>query len=127
MLVARPSQEVCEHLKRLEMSLHTVEVRSDQARLGGLLHDEFVEFGRSGKIYSKCVVLEEFQDYSQPFDIVSRDYQFAEIGAKAVLVTYRSAHLDSNRNEHRHSLRSSIWQKTEQGWVMRFHQGTAID
>lgn len=122
-----PSQELCEHLKRLETSLHTVAVRSDQARLGDLLHDEFVEFGRSGKVYSKRDVLQEFQDYSQPFDIVSRDFQFAQLGENAVLVTYRSAHLDSNRKEHRQSLRSSIWQKADRGWVMRFHQGTAVD
>lgn len=121
------SQELCEHLKRLEVSLHTIDVRSDKIRLSSLLHDEFVEFGRSGKVYSKRDVLEEFQDYSQPFDIVSRDFQFAELGENAVLVTYRSAHLDSNRKEHRHSLRSSIWQKTESGWVMRFHQGTPVD
>ncbi len=45
------------HLRDLEVALHQPEVRSDASRLDELLHDSFVEFGRSGRSYSKADLL----------------------------------------------------------------------
>ena len=103
-----------------------MEVRSNRDLIDKLLHDDFVEFGRSGKAYDKSQILKELQDFKGTLEISSSDFEFKLIDEAVVLVTYKSAHLNSSNEETRHSLRSSIWQKTEQGWQMRFHQGTAF-
>jgi hypothetical protein len=43
------------------------------------------------------------------------------------LLTYKSAHVDANGELSRHTLRSSLWQKMESRWQMRFHQATPTD
>jgi len=37
---------------------------------------------------------------------------------------YTKANVLPDGAHERHTLRTSIWQWTEQGWQMRFHQGT---
>ncbi|MDA0782458.1 MAG: nuclear transport factor 2 family protein [Proteobacteria bacterium] len=43
----------------LELSLLTYETRQSVNALDGLLHDDFIEFGASGKTYNKSMVIEE--------------------------------------------------------------------
>jgi hypothetical protein len=40
------------------------------------------------------------------------------------LLTYRSAHVAGDGTLERHTLRASLWERTEQGWQLRFHQAT---
>jgi hypothetical protein len=121
------TSELFDHLHKLEVSLHSTKVRSDRNELGKILHNDFVEFGRSGKIYSRTQVLEEFQEPNREFQIITRDYTYKLLAENIVLITYESAHIVSNGSETRRSLRSSIWQKSEQGWQLIFHQGTPQD
>ena len=116
-----------EHLRQLEVSLHTIEVRSNRAELDRLLHDDFTEFGRSGRIYNKQDVLAEFQDSTESFIVTSRDFNFVSLSESVVLLTYQSAHVVNESSENRLSLRSSIWQKTGPHWKLRFHQGTPVE
>jgi hypothetical protein len=30
-------------------------------------------------------------------------------------------------SRHRHTLRSSLWQRSSRGWQLRFHQGTPTE
>jgi hypothetical protein len=111
-----------EELKRLEEDLLRPEVRRSPEKMDALLADDFVEFGRSGRVYGKADLLETA---AQPFD---GRLSLLEFSAKALtpsiaLVTYRSILRDTNGRE-RHSLHSSIWMRTEQGWRLVFHQGT---
>jgi hypothetical protein len=46
-----------ESVVRLEIELHDPAVRRNIARLDELLHDDFIEIGRSGAIYDKQQVL----------------------------------------------------------------------
>jgi hypothetical protein len=118
----RPWSEEAEELKRLEENLLQPDVRRSPEQMAAFLADDFVEFGRSGRIYGKVEILETA---AQPF---AGRLSLLEFAAKALapsvaLVTYRSILRDANGSE-RHSLRSSIWIRTEKGWRLVFHQGT---
>ena len=119
--------DLLNHLRELEVALHQPSIRSDPDRLDTLLHDSFTEFGRSGRSYNKTDVMRQLLSEQPTRTIWSQDFSVAEIAAGVALLTYKSAHLDGNGKVYRHTLRSSIWQRTADGWQMRFHQGTATD
>jgi hypothetical protein len=116
-----------EHLRDLEVDLHQIETRRNPTRLDQLLHPDFVEFGRSGRTYTRSEVLQEFSTGGELEPVEARDFELAQPGPGVALLTYRSAHRSPTGALHRHSLRSSIWVETDRGWVMRFHQGTPAD
>lgn len=115
------------HLRDLEVALHQPDVRSDTERLDELLHDSFVEFGRSGRSYNKADILRELPLQRPSGTLWSQDFSVVEIAAGVALLTYRSADLDANGEMSRHTLRASLWQRTARGWQMRFHQGTPTE
>ena len=49
-----------EGLSGLETELHQNETRHDRQHMEALLDPEFLEFGRSGRRYTRAEVLEEF-------------------------------------------------------------------
>jgi hypothetical protein len=111
-------------LRRLEIELHQPEVRSDRRRLDGLLHRRFRELGRSGRAYSRGEIVAEFADGPQTHKIWSQEFQVEPLTEGLVLLTYKSAHINADGKLERHTIRSSLWQSTEHGWQIRFHQGT---
>ena len=121
------NSDLLKHLCELEVALHQSEVRSDRNRLDKILHESFVEFGRSGREYFKTDILEELPMESEEFIIYSRDFSLSKIEEGVALLTYKSAHINPNGDLSKYALRSSLWQHTELGWQMRFHQGTSTD
>jgi hypothetical protein len=111
----------------LEVELHRIETRRNVHRLDQLLHPDFMEFARSGRIYTRTEVLHEFTAGGELETVEAQDFELAQPGPGVALLTYKSAHRSPTGTLHRHSLRSSIWVETDRGWVMRFHQGTAAD
>jgi hypothetical protein len=111
-------------LKALETSLHDPEVRRSAERLGALLHPAFRELGRSGREYTREEVLAEFSGGAPEFVIWAQDFSLEVLSESLALLTYRSAHVADGGALERHTLRASLWQRTEEGWKMRFHQGT---
>lgn len=85
-----------------------------------LLADSFVEFGSSGRVYTKAQIIAALQAESTVKISVSQ-FNVRLLAPHIALVTYRA---------QRHteppvcSLRSSIWQQIEGKWQMVFHQGT---
>ena len=114
-------------LKELEVELHQSEIRTDTNRLDVLLHESFCEIGRSGRLYQRNDIVGEMRTESSPPLVWSQDFAVEEVAEGIALLTYRSAHMGENGMLHRHSLRSSLWQRTDLGWQMRFHQGTPTD
>jgi hypothetical protein len=118
------ASDLLELLCQLETELHLTATRRNQVRLQELLHPNFEEFGRSGRSYSRDEVLREFVTEEELAPVHAQDFELREINGGVVLLTYRSAHVDSVGNLYRHTLRSSLWVQTASGWKMRFHQGT---
>jgi hypothetical protein len=123
------STDLSAHLIRLELELHQAEVRADGGRLGALLHPEFAEFGRSGQVWTRQAVLDEFTAASSPSAhprIHAEGFALQQLSDDVALLTYRSAHVDEAGAQSRWTLRSSLWQRCQGRWVMRFHQGTPV-
>jgi len=113
-------------LRKLEVEMHQPHVRADRQKLLQLLHPKFFEVGRSGTVYSRANVLAEFSNHAQSYRVWSQDFQIERLTESLALLTYRSAHVADDGTLERHTQRASLWQCTEQGWQLRFHQGTPI-
>ena len=107
-----------EQFRTLEESLWRAETRFDQAYLQRILHPDFVEFGRSGRVWTRDDTLT-----TEPGHIDARLADFAAhpLGDDAVLITYTSYVRHEQMAVGR---RSSIWVRAGSSWQLRFHQGT---
>ncbi|MBT6207677.1 MAG: DUF4440 domain-containing protein [Francisellaceae bacterium] len=101
----------------LECSLLKSSVRTSAEKLDGLLLNDFIEFGSSGKKYSKNDILERLPN-EEPSEFVVSDFSINQLSKEVVLATYEVS-VNSVW-----SLRSSIWKNVENQWGMIFHQGT---
>jgi hypothetical protein len=119
--------DLLQHLRELEVALHQPDVRREPARLNQLLHELFAEFGRSGRSYNRSDILEFLRIEVSSGPIWFQDFTVADIAEGVALLTYKSAYVDANGELCRHTIRSSLWQRTTRGWQMRFHQGTPTD
>ena len=122
-----PEASLLGQLQALEVELHQPVVRGDAARLDELLHEEFHEFGRSGAAYTKADILSRLLSAAQHARVAADNFLARRLAADVALLTYRSAHALPDGTLHRHTLRSSIWQRSEVGWQMSFHQGTPTE
>lgn len=102
-----------------ELSLLAPDVRADAVTVNRLLHDEFEEFGASGRRWNRADLVAALA--AEPGDVVPEADGFRAVwlADDAVLLTYRAGRPD------RTSLRSSVWvRRPGDGWRLLFHQGT---
>jgi len=104
-----------DHVVAMERSLLTDEVRADRAAVAALLHPDWQEVGRSGRLWTREDCLAEIGPID-PVDVevVSTD----RIGPDTILLLWRTSTAD------RSTLRSTLWVRTGGQWQARFHQGT---
>jgi len=107
-------------LRTKEMEMLDPQVRSDPTRVRDLLHDDFIEFGSTGRVYNKRILLEMLRS-EKPSTVVIRDFTVRQLSSDTALVTYRS--VGQSGQEAR---RSSVWVRQDGQWRMAFHQGTRI-
>jgi hypothetical protein len=109
-----------EKLHELEESLWKSETRFNEEYMRTIMAKDFFEFGRSGKIYSIDEVLSaSYQEIGAKLPL--KDFAIHEIDEKVVLITYIS---EVQYDEIEIGNRSSLWLKNEDGWKLKFHQGT---
>jgi hypothetical protein len=115
-----------DRLYQLEVSLWVSESRGDRGHMESVLAEGFVEFGRSGRRYSRADVLSVPVDSEIDVVLPLADFAVRLVVDGLALVTYRS--------ELRHGAecevanRSSLWRETTDGeWLLEFHQGTPVD
>ena len=114
-------------LRTLEVELHRPAARSDARRLDALLHPAFREFGRSGRSYSRADMFALLLDAPSHATVVADRFTLRRLAPDVALLTYRAAHRNAAGGLERHTLRTSIWQRGDDGWQMSFHQGTPTD
>jgi len=112
-------EDVSRHLRELEESLLLPDVRKSQ-RLIDLLADDFVEFGSSGRIYTKADLAEALQA-EPPVTQATADFRVSLLSPGVALLTYRICRLSVPPIN---TLRSSIWRLHDGHWRMVFHQAT---
>lgn len=109
--------------RELEESLFRPEIRTSPSAVDRLLADEFVEFGSSGRAFSKRDVVEGLQQ-EPPIHRTLTDLRVRPLAPGVVLLTYTSVRRDQALQGERRFLRSSIWKEIDGRWQMVFHQGT---
>jgi hypothetical protein len=110
-----------DQLRRLEESLWRAETRFDRHHMNEVLAPDFVEFGRSGRVYRREDTLNV---PAQSIDAMLPLAKFAvrSIATDVALVTYVSEVTYGEVTEVAN--RSSLWSRHEGAWRIRFHQGT---
>ena len=111
-----------EELRRLEVQTLDQSVRTNPKTMGSLLHEDFVEFGASGRRWSKASVLKSLSAERRFGDAEIDDFETRQLGSQHVLVTYTLTVRRDDRIDV--SVRSSVWERNADGWLMIFHQGT---
>lgn len=108
------------HVIELEQQLLDPLVRADAARIDAILHHDFVEYGASGRVWSRQAVLDELpSEDAATIRLHGTQFRAEVIADGAILLTYVSVSTQRTCN------RSSLWLETKPGiWKMRFHQGT---
>lgn len=101
----------------LERELLSPAVRGDYGQLAYLLHPDYREIGSSGRLWDREELIEEL--VQEPgtrarFELVDA----TPLQGDLMQIVYRTAGPDGS------ALRSSLWQRDEGRWRLRFHQGT---
>ena len=112
-----------EFLLKLEMSLWIEETRNNIEFLNKILHNDFMEFGKSGKVFYKKDIIDNIDDNINaifPFE----NLKVKNIGEKTYLITYVATNKFKNKSIKTN--RSSIWIGDSENIQMIFHQGTLV-
>jgi hypothetical protein len=122
-LKSKSLDELCAHLRACEEALLDPAVRRDRGRVSEFLADDFLEFGSSGKVWTREQILDLLatEDYQPP---AMEDFNCLLIADGVALVTYRTVRTNPHTGERAATLRSSLWTKESGAWRVRFHQGT---
>lgn len=115
------SEEDRSLLTRLEEDMWREVTRFDQTLQEQRFAADFFEFGRSGRVYTRD---QSIRLDTQPIHAVLPlpNLAIRLLDKNTAQVTYNSQVEYHGILEY--ARRSSIWSRTESGWVMRFHQGT---
>ncbi|WNL45737.1 DUF4440 domain-containing protein [Dyella sp. BiH032] len=107
------------HLETLERELLAPSVRKSP-RVDQLLAEDFMEFGRSGRVFSKTDIVVALRDEAS-VAMTATDFRLRMLAPDVALLTYRSCR---QTEPALHALRSSIWRREGGQWRLAFHQGT---
>lgn len=115
LLVGEPEPSDTDRVIALERSLLSDEVRADPAAVAALLHPDWCEIGRSGRLCTRADLLAAIGPLTAParLEVISVD----RIDTRTILLAWRSV------GDPDAALRSSLWVK-DADWRQRFHQGT---
>jgi hypothetical protein len=118
-------EEICAHLRACEEVLLDPAVRRDRARVATLLAEDFLEFGSSGRVWTREEILELLA--TESFDPPAmEDFQCDLIGEDVALARYKTVRMDAGSGSRSAVLRSSLWIRESGEWRVRFHQGTKV-
>jgi ribonuclease HI len=106
-----------EVVSRLERELLEPGVRADAARVATILHPDFAEISRSGRLLGRdatVLALATEDPLSVELEVLGTESLTPEV----ILLTARTT------DAHGSALRSSLWVRVNGRWRLRFHQGT---
>ncbi len=115
---------VLEELKAREPIFHRPEFGTSRAAFDALMAPEYWEIGASGRRYSREFILDTLEKrHEQPVQEIWEvsDFHCRELTPGIYLLTYTLL-----QERARLTRRSTIWQRTAEGWKIVFHQGTLV-
>ncbi len=121
---------IADRLFASEQALLDPAIRRDRTRVAHFLAADFVEFGSSGRVFTRDQILDLLatQQYTPP---ALEDFACRLIAPHVALVTYRTVRTDAQTGARHVTLRSSIWIRggeldKSDHWRITFHQGTNV-
>ena len=105
-----------ERVIALERDLLSADVRSDPAAVAALLHPDWTEIGRSGRLWTRDEMLSVIAPLTEAVTLDT--VAVSRVDASTILLVGRSV------TDQRSTLRSSLWVRDAGDWRQRFHQGT---
>lgn len=115
-------EDVKAELRKLEQSLWIAETRFDPDYMEQVLAPDYIEFGRSGRTYSRSELL-AVPAAEIVANLPLKDFKVQQVTADVFLVTYIS---EVRYEQVQIANRSSVWSKASGRWQFHFHQGTPV-
>ncbi|MDQ4503192.1 RNase H family protein [Sinomonas sp. ASV322] len=114
---AMPGRSDLEAVVELEQELLDPETRGDFGQLAYLLHPEYREIGQSGRLWDRDEIVDALVQEPE-LNVVFELVEATPLAPDLIQVVYRTESAEGS------CLRSSLWQRTDDRWRIRFHQGT---
>lgn len=109
----------------LEESLWRAETRFDDTLMDRTFAPDFVEFGRSGKIYTRAeMFFGQMEGATLNATLPLRAFKARFIAQDVIQTTYVSEVIYEGHLERGN--RASLWSRKGNSWHLRFHQGTPV-
>jgi hypothetical protein len=111
-------------LSKREPIFHRPELGTARADFEAMTADDFWEIGASGREYSRDFVLDVLEKrHASPHTDrwETTGFRCRALGPDVYLLTYTLL-----QDGHRRSRRTTIWQRSGEGWRILFHQGTLV-
>jgi len=123
-MVDRELSTILAELSQREPIFHRPEFGTTRADFEKMTAQDFWEIGASGRRYSRAEVLAALEKrWSAPHVDVweTSDFQCRKLAAEVFLLTYNLM-----QDGVRRTRRATVWQRSEEGWKIVYHQGTLI-
>lgn len=124
-LVTAPGlEDVLAELSRLEPIFHWPPRNMTREQLLKSTAEDFWETGASGRRYSREFVMDELErrmSKTEPDVWQTSDFHCRQLAPDVYLLTYTLL-----QEGMRLTRRATIWQKTQEGWKIIYHQGTVV-
>jgi len=123
---AAPEAETTEALEALELALARRDERAIPGGFDAVLHSSVVEFGSSGRVWTRDEILEALHSGPRIDAITIERFDAHVVRPGVFLVMYESTATDPVTGLTTRQRRSSLWMREGDGFVLRFHQSTPI-
>ena len=117
--------DILDELSRREQILHWPPPGTSRPDLERMIVEDFWETGASGRRYSRAFVLEELERrIAAPHPLVwkTSDFHCRPLAPDVYLLSYTLM-----QDRVRLTRRTTIWQRTSEGWKAVYHQGTVVE
>ena len=117
---------ITDQIRRMEEALASQEVRSSELALSTILHPDFLEIGKSGRMFDYDAILKDLAGENAPPAYAIENLSVTSVEEGIVLATYQIPTRTVDGIAYPATMRSSLWVKFDGTWRLRFHQGTII-
>lgn len=106
-----------------EMDFFKKEFCDNMQNLNNRIHDEFIEFGKSGQVFDKDSIINYLNNLDSDRDIDIQSFVLKDLKDDILVANYISNEKETGTK----ALRTSIWIKEHSDWKLYFHQGTITE
>ena len=107
-------------VQKAELELLAPALRQNSVQVRDVLHPNFVEIGRSGKRWTRELIIADLLNEVDRDAPVTAEWDFVALSDDLTLVTYL---IRGTEHDSRHS---SLWDTSSGQPIIRFHQGTIV-